>query len=82
MRSLSLLIAVLTISGCASCPTPSKQPSKPPPLDSALAQPCRIPDAPDVADYDIWQNWAMKDVLGALGECAAKHRKTVEAWPS
>lgn len=33
------------------------------------------------ADYDAWQEWVMGDVLKALGECAAKHRKTVEAWP-
>lgn len=32
-------------------------PSKPPPLDSALAAPCAVPDAPDVADYDVWQDW-------------------------
>ena len=69
------------ISGCASCPTPSTRPSKPPPLDSALAAPCRIPDAPAAADYDAWQEWVMGDVLKALGECAAKHRKIVEAWP-
>lgn len=58
------------------------RPSKPPPLDSALAAPCRIPDAPASADYDAWQEWVMADVLKALGECAAKHRKTVEAWPA
>lgn len=52
-----------------------------PPLDSALATPCRIPDAPAAPDYDAWQERVMREVLGALGECAAKHRKTVEAWP-
>ncbi|MNY50060.1 hypothetical protein D3C86_1855370 [compost metagenome] len=76
-----LLIAALTLAGCASCPTPSTLPSKPPPLDSALAAPCTVPDAPAVADYDLWQDWVMKDLLGAMGECAARHRKTVEAWP-
>lgn len=57
-------------------------PSKPPPLDSVLAAPCRVPDAPAVADYDVWQEWVMKDLLGALGECAARHRKAVESWPT
>lgn len=57
------------------------RPSKPPPLDSALAAPCRVPDAPAAADYDVRQEWVMGDVLGALGECAARHGKVVEAWP-
>ncbi|WP_255650646.1 hypothetical protein [Cupriavidus sp. DB3] len=39
-----------------------------------------MPDAPTVKDYDVWQDW-MVTVLGALGDCAARHRKTVEAWP-
>jgi len=53
----------------------------PPPLDSALAAPCVVPDAPPAADYDVWQDW-MVTVLAALGDCAARHRKTVDAWPS
>jgi hypothetical protein len=40
-----------------------------------------VPDVPGVANYDVWQEWVVKDLLGALGECAAKHMKTVEAWP-
>jgi len=59
---------------------PSTLPSKPPPLDSALAAPCEVPDAPAAADYDVWQDW-MVMVLGVLGDCATKHRKIVEAWP-
>ncbi|WP_428852759.1 hypothetical protein [Imbroritus primus] len=58
----------------------SPRPSRPPPLDSALAAPCVVPDAPEAADYDVWQDWIAK-VLGALGDCAARHRKVVEAWP-
>ncbi|WP_416046732.1 hypothetical protein [Cupriavidus basilensis] len=49
--------------------------------DSALAAPCVVPDAPAVADYDAWQEWVMGPVLGALGDCAARHWATVEAWP-
>ena len=79
MRSLCLLIAALTISGCASCPTPSTLPNALPPLDSGLAAPCVVPDAPTDADYDVWQDW-MTVVLAALGDCAARHRKAVELW--
>jgi len=39
-----------------------------------------VPDAPATADYDVWQDW-MVTVLASLGDCAARHRKTVEAWP-
>lgn len=80
MRSLCLLIVALMISGCASCPTPSTLPSEPLPLDSALAADCVVPDAPTVASYDVWQEW-ITVVLASLGDCAARHRKTVEAWP-
>ena len=41
----------------------------------------RVPDAP-AADYDAWQAWMMGPVLRALGDCATRHRKTVEAWPA
>jgi len=81
MRSLCLLTVALMIFGCASSPTPLVLPSKPPPLDSALAAPCVVPDAPALADYDVWLAWVAGPVLGALGDCAARHRKTVQAWP-
>jgi hypothetical protein len=32
-------------------------------------------------DYDEWQNWVQDVLLRAYGECAARHRMTVEAWP-
>lgn len=81
MRSLCLLTAGLMSAGCACSPTPSTLPSKPPPLDSTLAVSCEVPDVPVAADYDAWQAWVMGPVLGALGDCAARHRKTVGAWP-
>lgn len=74
-------IAALMLSGCASCPAPSTPPALPLPLDSALAAPCRIPDAPTMADYDAWQGWMMREVLGALADCAARHARTVAVWP-
>ncbi|AHB08565.1 hypothetical protein U875_16360 [Pandoraea pnomenusa 3kgm] len=79
--SLFLPIAVLTLAGCAVSPKPLPLPSKPQ-LDSALAASCSIPDAPTAADYDVWQEWVERDLLGALVDCAIRHSKTVAAWPS
>jgi len=52
-----------------------------PPLASNLAEPCKILAVPESADYDQWQLWMQNIVLRAYGECAAKHRKIVQAWP-
>jgi len=35
---------------------------------------------PAAADYDVWQAWAI-DLLRQYAECAARHAKTVQAWP-
>lgn len=56
------------------------QPSPVPPLDSRLAEPCPTLAAPEVLDFDVWQEW-MVDVLELYGQCAARHRATVSAWP-
>lgn len=79
MRRLYLLIAALILSGCAPS-TPLLIPSTKPELDASLAKPCRELSKPQ-ADYDAWLNWLLDDVLPAYGECASRHRKTVEAWP-
>ncbi|VVG70957.1 hypothetical protein PAP18089_01929 [Pandoraea apista] len=79
--SPSLLIAALMLAGCAASPKPLPLPSKPQ-LDSSLAAQCAIPDAPVVADYDVWQAWVQNDLMGALVDCAIRHSKTVAAWPS
>ncbi|MCZ4065664.1 hypothetical protein NB636_02095 [Oxalobacter aliiformigenes] len=74
---LSLLIAVLMLTGCAS----SRMPSQPqiPPLDSSLAAECKaLPEPPD-GDYDELTGW-MLDVIGLYGECAARHRAIVGLW--
>lgn len=44
----------------------------------------RIPAAliPEAADFDVWQEWVMNDLLRALGDCAARHAQTVKAWPA
>jgi len=35
---------------------------------------------PQMADYDAWEAWAI-DLTGQYGICAARHMKTVKAWP-
>jgi len=35
---------------------------------------------PDAPDYDVWQLWAI-DLLRQYADCAARHAKTVQAWP-
>ncbi|WP_147384077.1 hypothetical protein [Noviherbaspirillum sedimenti] len=46
-----------------------------------LTAPCATLTGPDALDYDVWQEWIVGTVLRAYGECAARHRKTVDAWP-
>ena len=79
MRLVFLLAAVLTTSGCAHLTPPSKLPIRPS-LDSALAAPCPAIVKPDAPDYDVWQLWAI-DLLRQYADCAARHAKTVQAWP-
>jgi hypothetical protein len=33
-----------------------------------------------VLDFDVWQLW-MIDVLEKFGECGARHKAIVDAWP-
>src|SRR3569623_947380 len=78
---LCLLTAALMLSGCASSPAPLV-PSTKPLLDSALAADCKPlgqPDKPD--DYDAWLTWMVDVVLPNYGDCAIRHRRTIEAWP-
>lgn len=49
-------------------------------LDTELAKPCDAVQKPDAADYDAWQVW-INGLLKQYGECAARHMKTVDAWP-
>ena len=74
---LSLLIAVLMLTACASSPMPSQPPI--PPLDSRLAAECKALPTPPDGDYDELTGW-MVDVIGVYGECAARHRATVKVW--
>lgn len=80
MRSLSLLIVALMLSGCATSTPPSTLPIRAS-LDSALAAPCPPVGRPAAADYDAWQTWVI-ELLRQYSECAARHAKTVQAWPT
>ena len=79
MRAHFLLIAALTLCGCATSIPPSTPPIRPS-LDSALAAPCPEVAKPDAPDYDVWQAWAIQ-LLHQYADCAARHAKTVQAWP-
>ena len=74
---LCLCSVVLILNGCASSPMPSQPPI--PPLDSSLAADCKALPTPPDGDYDELTGW-MVDVIGLYGECAARHRATVELW--
>ena len=79
MRNLSLLIACLMLTACATSTLQSKPPTKAS-LDSALATPCPAVERPGADDYDAWQIWAI-ELLRQYAECAARYAKTVQAWP-
>lgn len=71
-----LMVACLILSGCACFGKPS--PPRMPPLDQSLARLCEPIEMPE-ADYDRWLEWAV-DHVAKYGQCAARHRATVEAW--
>ena len=79
MRNLCLLAACLMLTACATSMPQSKPPTKAS-LDSALAAPCPEVARPAAADFDAWQEWAI-GLLRQYAECAARHAKTVQAWP-
>jgi len=79
MRSLSLLIAALMLSGCATSTRHSMPPTRPS-RDSALAAPRPPVARPYADDFDAWQVWAI-EMLQQYAECAARHSKTVQVWP-
>ena len=75
--TVSLWIAALMATGCASSKMQYAQPI--PPLDSSLAADCnQLPEPPD-GDYDELTGW-MLDVIGMYGDCAARHKQTVKLW--
>jgi len=45
-----------------------------------LAAPCPAVERPAADDYDAWQAWAI-ELLSQYATCAARHAKTVQAWP-
>lgn len=83
LKRLSALIAGLTLCACGTFGKQSVQPMQPspvPPLASELAAPCVALTPPEVLDFDVWQEW-MNGVLRDYGDCAARHRATVNSWP-
>lgn len=52
-----------------------------PPLDSYLAAPCKTIDPTLVLDYDQWDDETARWLLEVAADCAARHLKTVQAWP-
>jgi len=42
--------------------------------------PCPEVPKPESPDYDVWQAWAL-GLLRQYADCAARHTKTVQAWP-
>ena len=79
MRNLYLLVACLMLTACATSTLQSKPPTKAS-LDSALAAPCPAVERPGANDYDAWQIWSI-ELLHQYATCAARHAKTVQAWP-
>ena len=79
IRHLSLLIASLLLTACATSTPQSKPPTKAS-LDSELAVLCPPIERPAAPDYDDWQEWAI-GLLHQYAECAARHAKTVQSWP-
>jgi hypothetical protein len=47
---------------------------------SALTALCPAVERPGADDYGAWQAWAI-DLLSLYAQCAARHAKTVQAWP-
>lgn len=78
-RSHFLPAAFLILQGCAHLQAPSQR--RIPPLDSSLARPCPVIPEFQGGDYDMFQAWVQDPVLRLYGECAARHKATVAAWP-
>lgn len=79
MRHWAILALIASLAGCQTPPQASAVQRAP--LDTALAAPCRVPDAPlATADYDATDDWLIGAVLPALADCARRHAAVVRAW--
>jgi hypothetical protein len=75
------LIAALALTACASSPK-APPPLTRPSLDQYLANDCQqLAEVPARDDFDALLAWVTGDVLPKYGDCAIRHRQTVEAWP-
>jgi hypothetical protein len=81
MRVLLLPLLAALLAACAAEPPRTVSPQWPP-LDSALATPCTLPDAPEAAlnDYDARDDYWQHQALPALADCAQRKARIVEAW--
>jgi hypothetical protein len=80
-RHLYPLIVALALSACATSPKPPP-PLTRPLLDQYLANDCQpLGEVPARDDFDALLAWVTGDVLPKYGDCAIRHRQTVEAWP-
>lgn len=77
-----LLIASLALSGCATSPKAPPQSIRPS-LDQYLSNDCQlIGEPPQSNDFDALLGWVQSDILPKYADCAIRHRKTVDAWPT
>jgi hypothetical protein len=52
-------------------------------LDQYLANDCAlIGPTPTADDYDILQEWVQEVLIPRYTDCAVRHRRTVDAWPT
>lgn len=80
MRQNYLLIAAPILSGCATSTLRSTPPIRAS-FESALAAPCPAIERPAADDFGAWQGLEI-ELLRQYAECATRHAKTAEAWPT
>jgi len=78
--SASFLVTVLLLLLLSGCSTTRSAPPTPE-LQANLRQPCppiaALPDPFVDPDRAIWEN----ALISQYGDCAGRHRATVDAWP-
>ena len=75
-KFLLCVLLILTLSACCSTKSPVQMP--PPPVN--LSSPCAALSSPPSPMLDpdrlIWE----VEIVSAYGDCAARHRLSIEAW--
>jgi hypothetical protein len=80
IQNLCPMIVVLMLTGCPASLKPPPLQTRPL-LDSALAQDCKPINVPNTMNIDEILTWIKFELFRDYGECAIRHKKTVEAWP-